>query len=304
MTGTAVAAENTQPKKTQGTTIRDVLLGGGAVVCFLATLWLAITDKASSATVTGILTIGLAAFRYLPLIDTLEVFGLKAKLKQTVDQADDVLAGLRSATSTASRLTYFQLAYIGRMASPTWSQKRRLLAEVDAALAAVGDTESQISAMREPIIRFALTDLYYLFTSVLQERVRYHRSAAQATFDAVFGGKPIDPADPEYIRLNEARRAFADPEQLSRDIMSETRFNDFTEALHAQVARSGVPPIDQTKLQQFALRVGRIGQRAWDARSLSDEVFELVKDDRNPMEDWKRHYEEAFGEKPRALASA
>lgn len=277
----------------------DAALLGGAVISFVLTLWLAFNDKSASATVTAILAVGLTAIRFLPLIDTVEAFGLKAKLRETVSEADDLIVKLRKTSSAATKLAYFQLAYVGRMASPTWGHKRQLMAEVDAALQEIGETEADIAPFRAPVIRFAMADLYYLGTTVIGHRVQLLQRQAKEELDRYGGGKPIDPSDAEYQRLLAAYRRFELPEQLSQDLQSEEKVTDIGKSLVHQLERSRLPPEDKDALRPLIARLAIHGARLWSSKKIDDETLDLIEHRTGHVSGWAPLYREAFGEDPK-----
>ncbi|MBU1335428.1 MAG: hypothetical protein KJ944_08160 [Alphaproteobacteria bacterium] len=276
---------------------REIGMDVGAVLSFALTLWLAIEDKASSATVTGLMAVGFAALRHLPLIDTIEAFGLKAKLRQTVSEADDLLTGLRTATSTASKLAYFQLAYIGRMASPTWDYKRDLLGQVDEGLRKTGGTEAEIAPLREPIIRFLLADIYYLLRRIVSHRVNQRQREIRAEQNALFGNRPIPAGDPNYTRLSEELHAMRDMESLGNDLMANPKLACFAELITQQLEQTGLPPDDLAKLRPLAMRFGLAGQAAWSKMQLTDDAFAIARAQNS--EQWQPYFVEVFGEEPK-----
>lgn len=276
---------------------RKCALGAGAIICFAVTLWLALNDKSSSATITGLMTLGFVALLYLPLIDSFEAFGLKAKLRQSVNEADELVNALRAATATAAGVSYFQLAYIGRMASPTWFQKRIMLMGMDDSLRKVGISDADVAALREPMVRFLLADLYYLLGSEVDARVRQQRVNTQAQIDAKPNEGQVAPDSSLIERLTAQKSAFRECERLGHDLMSHTGITRFGAFLVKQLAESKLPEEDLAKLRPLADHLGRIGQTAWDTKQITDEAFELVSPEQ--PDKWKAAYFERFGEKPR-----
>lgn len=278
----------------RGTVVRSFALDVAAVTSFVLTLWLAYSDKASSATVTGLMAVGFTALRYLPLIDTIEAFGMKAKLRQTVNEADGVLDNLRLATATASRLAYFQLGYIGRWGSPTWRNKLDLLEKVDASLVNVGVEPAEAAALREPLMRFAVADIYYLVRHVVSERLQQHRRRLQQEHETLFQGKLIDPEDPNFKRLRAETGALKEMASLGDDLMSHPRLPVIGAFIMDEFRASGLPPADVVKCEHLVQQWSETAQGVWDTKQISAEALRLM--DARDSETREQFVKLAFGE--------
>lgn len=135
---------------------------------------LALTDRSSAATVMAGLTVAFLALYFLPLVDSIEAFGLKAKLREKVVEADKLVNGLRSTALVASRTMYAQLGWLGRMGAPSWIEKRQWYGDLESNLRALDVDAKAVRDLQRPFLDFVSFDLYALFESVVVERLRYH----------------------------------------------------------------------------------------------------------------------------------
>ena len=62
-----------------------------AAVCLLVSVALAIADKVAAGTLTAGLFVMLVLFRYLPQMESLKAFGIEAKWRERLREADEIL---------------------------------------------------------------------------------------------------------------------------------------------------------------------------------------------------------------------
>ena len=65
---------------------------GSAAISYCLTIYLLVNDKTVSATVAGAFTIALLLFYFLPIVESFEVFGLKARLRHGISEANRLLS--------------------------------------------------------------------------------------------------------------------------------------------------------------------------------------------------------------------
>jgi len=182
----------------------------GAFICFIATLLLAFDDKASSATVTAFMGLGCAALYFLPIFESFEAFGLSAKLKTQVIEAETLLKNIRTSAIVASRLSYVQVAWMNRMAVLSISEKRKLLLEAEDNLRELNVEKHLVSEIREPFLRFISSDLYADFKSLLRRRIGNERNDIDRVLREEFpNGQPADGAE-RFNELHARREALSD----------------------------------------------------------------------------------------------
>lgn len=132
-------------------------------------LWL---DRPSTAAVAGALCLALIVFQQLPVVESLEIFTLKAKFTNRIDQFDKLLSHVRTSAQVSSSLLYVQLAFMNRMGSIPWARKRALLADVDTLLASLSVPEQQIADTKRPFLNIVSMDLLRIFEHVVIARER------------------------------------------------------------------------------------------------------------------------------------
>jgi hypothetical protein len=97
---------------------------------------------ASAIILAGIFIVGTFLF-YLPQLETLKAFGIEARLRSTLDRAEDIIARLKGLAEVNARVTYLTLAWGNRLGSPSASAKQKVLDDMDAQLRALKVDEAE-----------------------------------------------------------------------------------------------------------------------------------------------------------------
>jgi hypothetical protein len=272
---------------------RGLLITAATVSCIL-TFWLAILDKASSATVTAGLTVAFSVFYFLPIIESFEGFGLKAKLRAQITEAEALLEQLRSTAFLSSKMSFLYLAWMNRMATPTWAAKSKWINELEAGLKAIEVDQAKIDAVRDPIMRVVGFDLGSPLIRILGARVRFRQQELAAVIQQEFpnGAVSDDPRLAELLqRLRGLRVPTSDfvPQMLSDDTF------DFSAHLERLIRESGLPDDDVVQLQPIISEMKRVYFECVLAKQLTPEAIKLLDDHLEDHTKWKELYPTAFG---------
>ncbi len=215
------------PKSKSTTSKAKLVFGAGAATSFITCIFLLIADKTASATVAATLTIVLLLFLYFPVIESFEFFGLKAKLRHSVLEIENVLAKVRKTAEVSAKLLYIQLAWMNRMGSITWEKKRELLSDIDSLLDSVEINKNEIDNLKQPFLIMIARDLLGTWQHAIRFRVNHNHNLVMDELNSRFGNGPTNPTDPVYLDLSNRRRTWSYKSFESDDILSDTRFLEF-----------------------------------------------------------------------------
>src|ERR1700738_592395 len=113
------------------------VLAGAALLLVLAIV-LALLDRVAAATLIAGLFVVLVLFHYLPQMESFKAYGIEAKWRAKLNEADDILRKLGRSTLASARLTYHMLGWGSRMGGRTQKMKQALADETDAVLTDLG----------------------------------------------------------------------------------------------------------------------------------------------------------------------
>jgi len=261
-----------------------------AAVCLLVSIALAIADRVAAGTLTAGLFVMLVLFCYLPQMESLKAFGIEAKWRERLREADEILRKLKQSATASAHLTYHTLGWGSRMGGLRWRQKQKLAEEVDAVLLDLGVESQQLSALKEDYLFFAAFDLYQLFEFVLERRLRKLEAETSAQL--------------AQCDSNDERRQTALNEKLSAirllnkraDLLTELRSSDFRSLCQKKMPKSLLPGVDADKLQELADRLSSLVEQSHRTGSVPEQAIEILD---GPIESTrKRIYFELFGEEP------
>ncbi|HEU5019676.1 MAG TPA: hypothetical protein VFT69_17090 [Pseudolabrys sp.] len=284
-----MAKENTTSK-----IVERVVLSIGSAISFAATLALAWNDKSSAATVMGAVTIALLGFYFLPFIDSIEAFGLKAKLRAQIDEAESLLSGLRRTALVSSKILYAQLAWQGRMGTAEWKTKQQWADELEENLTGLKVDQADISAARTPHLTFAVYDLFLPFEQVVRERIQSLIRENNNERSAKFPG-PIPAGDPEWTRLNERAAELTAHLKFRKNLHLSDDLKNLAAVIRERVSSLPISNDEKNALLAhgniFAVAAGEV----WRQGRVTDEAMALIDRYAEPKE-WMKDYKQIFPE--------
>ncbi|EJJ27321.1 hypothetical protein [Rhizobium sp. CF142] len=249
-------------------------------------------DKAAAATVLGVLTGVFLIFIYLPLMDNFAFFGLKAKLRERITEAEELTKLLRASASTSSKLLLYQLGYMNRMSDVPWAAKQNFMREIEDNLSMHEIPESQVREMREPLLRFMTIDLLSIAEQIVAQRVNDRRRMVQQQISEKFRG-PIDAADPEYIALSAKLKSYQNPNVNFHELLQSPEARQPRSLLDKLIRETDLPEEDKAKLSDLIAEVGNVAEEIWSAHTLTDGSLEYLS--RYPKYDsWRSKYIDIF----------
>lgn len=151
--------------------IRDILLffaAAMAVFALICAVYQAMHEKNGSATVLATIFLVCVLVVFLPKLEVLEAWGVKAHLVRTLNEADEILAKLRQLAVTNAKAVYMNVGWGNRMGSPRTKEKQAMLDEVDAQLRDLKVSVEERKALTATYVRLIGFDLYMNYVRTLE----------------------------------------------------------------------------------------------------------------------------------------
>lgn len=274
-----------------------VLMSLASVAFLAATFWLAVNDKSAAATVTGLCALGLIAFAFLPSIDSIEAFGLKAKLRSRIDEADRLVEALKSASLLATKLLYQQIAWSGRMGSADWDTKRKWAAELDDSVRALEVDPRDVEEAKTQFLAFAAFDLYQIFEHMVGERLRLSANAVTKKM-----GEVPQPMDGQGQALHDS--LIAERQRVQSFLPGPANLHiggalkRMASVVEERLRHLPVPEDDRTKLAEVGERYAAKAHEMFTKGLITDEVEELLRRQAKDHKWWMKEYQQIFGVEP------
>lgn len=218
-------------------------------VTFGLTSYSLLLDRTASAAVAATFTLALVIFKQLPIVESFKVFSLEAKFIRRIDEADKLLGRVRASAEVSSRLLYHQVALGDRMSSMTWATKRAMASDFDELLASLEVPPETIAELKRPLLHIINLDLFRVFEYSARDRMQKQFKPASNALNAYTGGRPIDPADPEYIRLLGEMRGAKLAFETTEDILDDGRLDDMDQITARLIEGTPLPVADRGKLE-------------------------------------------------------
>ena len=109
-------------------------------------LYLAAMDKVAAGTLAAGIFVVLILLHHLPQMELLKAWGIEAKMRARLNEAEEIMKTLRQAVIASATLTYHSLSWSGRWDDGDPKLKQRIADLTDDALRATGVSGAEIAA--------------------------------------------------------------------------------------------------------------------------------------------------------------
>jgi hypothetical protein len=162
--------------------VRDILLlfaAGMAVFALICCIYQAMNDKVAPATLLAAVFLVCVMVVFLPRLEILEAWGVKAHLVRTLDEADQILEKLRKTALTSAKATYLNIGWGNRMGTPSAREKQAMLDEIDNQLRELNIPADERKALSTTYVRLIGFDMYMLYVRTLERYFQFRQQAMQ-----------------------------------------------------------------------------------------------------------------------------
>ncbi len=166
--------------------VRWLLIVCAAILLFIAVA-LALMDRVAAGSLVAGLFVIVALFHYLPQMESFKAYGVEAKWRARLNEADEILRKLQQSTLASAKLTYLTLGWGSRIGGPQPKDKRAVADLVDAALLDLKVDADAIRKMKEDYIFFNNYDLFQVYDEIVQLKITEALAASQARLNSMIG---------------------------------------------------------------------------------------------------------------------
>lgn len=234
-------------------------------------------DRAASAGVAAGFCIGFIILRQLPVIESIELFNLKAKFVDRVNESDRILGQVRQTAKISASMLLSQLAWIDRMGSMGWARKRHYIAELDRTLLEIGVDASFLENAKIPVLNIVSLDLFRIFSGSWQHVVREKQNELRQQLSNYTGGRAIHPDDPELLRLTREIEYLSVTEPALGDLNERGPLTDVRSLTKAMLGQVRFDDPTRKALLQIAEEVSQLSDACWVSGNVTNEAEDYLE---------------------------
>lgn len=126
-------------------------------------------QRVSSAVFLGTFGVVCTFLLFMPKLEVFKVWGVEAKLQQTVTEAVATLENLKRLSEISARASYLTIAWGNRMGTPPVREKQAVLDDIDRQLAELKVSPDELAMIQRPFVKMVRLDFFFLFQGVLMK---------------------------------------------------------------------------------------------------------------------------------------
>jgi hypothetical protein len=222
--------------------MKAYLLPSCAAVLLVVAVVLALIDKVAAGTLVAALFVVLALFHFLPQMESFKAFGIEAKWRERLREAEDILDKLRRSAMASAEFGYYVLSWGSRMGGKHSKMRQSVADQIDSVLTELNVDRDKLAALKCDYLFFASFDLFQAFDAIVDWNIRTNRLQRMPGIDLL--------------------------EELPR--------THFRELCHSRIPKADLPKEDAAILARFADRVADILESCRAAGRVTDEAAELI----------------------------
>jgi hypothetical protein len=279
-------------QKSWGPTIWNFIVSyaliGAATILLIIAVVLALMDRVASGSLVATLFVVLALFHFLPQMESFKAFGVEAKWRERLREADELLRKLRQSTLASAQHTYHILGWGSRIGGLRARAKRDLADQIDAALKDLDVPSGELTRLKRDYLFFAQYDLFDRFDKVVGLNIATNIRKATQRINELGQDKSNEEVKELTQKLSKLRQSRPRP-----DLMEDLPVVDFHEYCHARIPVDGLPVQDATILAGFADKVASMWEACRKTERVPDDAVELMD-----QSDPSAFYRNLFNEEP------
>jgi hypothetical protein len=146
-----------------------------AMFALLCAVYQAMNNKLGSATVLGTIFLVGSLIVFIPQLEVLKAWGVEARLRQSLDRAEEIIGRLRQLSVISAKATYTAMTWSNRLGAPSAKEKQALLDQVDEQLTSLDVSEQERAQIVSPYVKFIALDYFQIFARVIDRYVEWKR---------------------------------------------------------------------------------------------------------------------------------
>jgi hypothetical protein len=159
--------------------VRDIFLyfvAAVAMFSLLCSVYQAMNDKLWSASVLGTIFLVSAFVVFIPRLEVLKAWGIEARLRESLDRAEEIIERIRRLSTLSARVTYLTMAWSNRWGEPSARVRMSLLDDIDKQLEEMNVAPVERKAITRPLTRMIGVDLYNIYVNVLDRYMNFRKN--------------------------------------------------------------------------------------------------------------------------------
>jgi hypothetical protein len=265
--------------------VEHTLIGVATILLVIA-VTLALKDRVAAGSLVASLFVVVALFHFLPQMESFKAFGVEAKWRERLKEADEILRKLRQSTLASAQYTYQMLAWGQRVRGLTETTKRALADQIEATLKDLGVPPEELATLKRDYLLLTQFDLFRQFDAIVGLNIAAN---IQNVTQRIHNLRQ-DPENSEVKeltrRLSKLQEPRPDPVEFAKDLPT----SNLREHFHARISTDGLTIRDATILKEFADRVVRMFEACRETGRVPDGAIELL--DREDQEVYRHLFNE------------
>jgi hypothetical protein len=163
--------------------MKDLLgyfLAAMAMFALLCAIYEAMNQRISSAGLLGGLSLVAVLLFYLPQLEVIKAFGVEAKMRATLNEAQEIIARMKNLAEANAEATYGLIAWANRWGGMPYDEKQRKIDNIDSQLKSLGATDSDIEKIKSkdfmPFIAYDIKEVFEKTLSSVANTVKTSES--------------------------------------------------------------------------------------------------------------------------------
>jgi hypothetical protein len=163
-----------------------------AGVLLVIAVILALIDRVAAGSLVAALFVVVALFHFLPQMESFAAFGIKAKWREQLDEAEEILEKLKQSARASAQLGYFLLGWGSRMGGKRTGKMRDVADQIDKALTNLEIDRDTLATLKRDYLFFTRYDLLETFDAIASLNIRANKLSPKPRIDLLEEPPDID----------------------------------------------------------------------------------------------------------------
>jgi hypothetical protein len=151
-----------------------------AAFLLILAVTLAMLDRIAAGSLVAALFVVVALFHFLPQLESFAAFGIKAKWRKQLDEAEAILEKLKQSTIASAQLGYYLLGWGSRTGGKQSSRMQAVADQIDKAISNLNLDPDPLATLKRDYLFFARNDLFATFDVIVDLGIRANTTCPQS----------------------------------------------------------------------------------------------------------------------------
>jgi hypothetical protein len=147
--------------------MKDLLgyfLAAMAMFALLCAIYEAMNQRIEAALALGGLFLVAVLLFYLPQLEVIKAFGVEAKMRETLNEAQEIIGRMKNLAEANAEATYGLIAWGNRWSGMPLEEKQKIVNEIDLQLKSLGATDEDLRKLKStafiPLIGYDIKEVF------------------------------------------------------------------------------------------------------------------------------------------------